>query len=170
MEAIAPLLAGLPCAAIHASVKDGSIELSGYALQSDITRIKSELRALEGVEQLNAEILPSDKINCKIIELISPYWLTNKQSNIGTSIRTRESNANFQAGDYLVLDIKSPSYDSHLYIDYRCKKRRKYMVGVNWADAISRQHHRSDLSHLEMIRPDPHPYNLKRIAILQQRL
>ncbi|MEN8129663.1 MAG: serine/threonine-protein kinase [Pseudomonadota bacterium] len=118
LESITPLLQRLPCAAVHGSVNDATVTLSGFAKQADIDRLERELQALSGLDRLNSAIEPIDNINCEIIELISPYWKSNKQRQLGTSIQPQKQDPKFSAGEYLVLDIESPSYDAYVTIDY----------------------------------------------------
>lgn len=118
LETITPLLERLSCAALHATLTDGVVDVHGFAKQSDITRLERELRALEGAKSVNVEVFPTDRINCQVIDLVSPYWESNRSAALGASIRTYEASARFKAGEYLVLEIKSPSYDSYLNIDY----------------------------------------------------
>jgi hypothetical protein len=119
LESITPMLDRLSCAAIQASVEAGKVTLSGYARRADITRLERDLRSSSRVIQLNANIKAlDDAINCEVIELFSSYWTSNRQKKLGTSIQTSKPGARFSAGEYLVLDIKSPFYKAYITIDY----------------------------------------------------
>jgi serine/threonine protein kinase len=120
LESITPLLKRLPCAAIQASVEEGKVTLSGYARQADITRLERDLQSSAGVTLLNTNIRGLDNAAnyCEVTELFSPYWIANRQQRLGTSIQTSKPGARFSAGEYLVLDIKSPFYKAYITIDY----------------------------------------------------
>jgi len=119
LESISPMLDHLSCSAIQASVEAGKVTLNGYARQADITRLERDLRSSAGVSQVNTNIKRlNDAINCEVIDLFSPYWKSNRKRQLGTSIQTSKPGAKFSAGEYLVLDIKSPFYKAYITIDY----------------------------------------------------
>jgi serine/threonine protein kinase len=119
LESIEPLLIRLPCSALEALIIDNRINIKGYASQSSIERLEGELAALTGAS--NKVSLHINRLNankCDMIELLSPFWLINRKIGAGTSIQAKGSNAEFEEGDNIILEIHTPPYASYLNVDY----------------------------------------------------
>jgi serine/threonine protein kinase len=118
LESIAPLLNRLPCSALEASIIDNRINIKGYASQTSIERLEGELAASTGASKVSLHINRLNVNKCDMIELFSPFWLINRKLGAGTSIQAKGSNAEFEEGDNIILEIHTPSYASYLNVDY----------------------------------------------------
>jgi serine/threonine protein kinase len=118
LESIEPLLIRLPCSALEASIIDNRINIKGYASQTSIERLDGELAALTGASKMSLHITRLNANKCDMIEVLSPFWLINKKLGAGTSIQAKDSNAEFEEGDNIILEIHTPSYASYLNVDY----------------------------------------------------
>ena len=118
LDSVEPLLIRLPCSALEASKIDNTVIIEGFASQTSIERLEGELAALAGASKVDLRINRLNTDKCATIELLSPFWLTNKKLRAGTSIQAGRSNAEFEEGDDIVLKIETPSYESYLNVDY----------------------------------------------------
>jgi hypothetical protein len=82
------------------------------------SRLQDSLRAIPGVKTLNVDVQQVNDDKCSVMKLFAPYWSRNHQAGGNTSIHTRQPNAELTEGDPLIVDIKTPGYDSHVYVDY----------------------------------------------------
>ncbi len=118
LGSVLPLIQRISCSLIQASVDGGVVSLEGYAKERDITRLKGDLGALAGVSRVDVEITPISDEKCDIIEVVSPFWFGNRKLELGTSIRPKNETGQFVEGESLILDIRTPSYDSYVNVDY----------------------------------------------------
>jgi serine/threonine protein kinase len=118
LAAVTPLLQRTPCSLIEAGLERGTVNLRGFARESDIARLQSDLKALGGVTEVNSEITPISNEKCDAMEAIAPYWLANRDLGLGASIEAAKPGGRFQEGDNLVLNLATPAYESYVNIDY----------------------------------------------------
>jgi eukaryotic-like serine/threonine-protein kinase len=119
IAAIEPVLSRVPCSALAASVRDTALQVQGYLPRSFGTaRLKDMLSAVPGVKTLTLDVQQVSDDKCDAIKLFAPYWITNRQAGGPASIHTREPNAELTEGDSLILDVKTPRYDSFVNVDY----------------------------------------------------
>lgn len=119
LTTITPLLRRLPCSALQASVNDGTVEIKGYARKNDLAHLRHDLSALTGTNKVDAsQVTEIDGDKCKLVELLAPYWFTNKQFGHGTMIRTPDARDKLVEGENLILDLQTPSYASYVSVDY----------------------------------------------------
>jgi eukaryotic-like serine/threonine-protein kinase len=118
-EAVTPVLAGVPCSALISTVRGSALEVQGYVAKSfGVPRLKEVLSAVPGLTSVNADVqLVSDE-KCGVLKLFAPYWVGNRQHGMAASIHTKQANAEFTEGDFLILDLKTPGYDSFVNVDY----------------------------------------------------
>jgi hypothetical protein len=76
------------------------------------------LSAVPGVKTLTLDVQQVNDDKCDAIKLFAPYWIRNRQAGGPASIHTREPNAELTEGDSLILDVKTPGYDSFVNVDY----------------------------------------------------
>jgi len=81
-------------------------------------RLKEALGAVPGVKTVNLDVQEVGDEKCDVISRFAPYWVGNRQAGAGASIHTKKAGNVFIEGDYLVLDIKTPAYDSYVNVDY----------------------------------------------------
>ncbi|KJK20582.1 protein kinase [Burkholderiaceae bacterium 16] len=119
MQAVAPVLARVPCSLFSASAQEHVLQVRGYvADRFGIKRLKEELEAVPGVQTLNLDVQPLGDDKCDVIKLIGPYWSGRRAGDALTTIRTRASGAQLTEGTPLIVDITTPSYDTYVYVDY----------------------------------------------------
>ncbi len=118
-EAVRAVLAGQHCAALRFSVQSGVVAVNGYASSRlDLRQLEQTMRALPGVKGVSADLQRISDEKCGVVELYAPYWVANHDEDLGTSIRTRNRESAFVSGEPLVLDIRTPGYDSYVNVDY----------------------------------------------------
>jgi serine/threonine protein kinase len=119
IASIEPVLSRVPCSALVASVRDAALQVQGYLPGSFGTaRLKDMLSAVPGVKTLTLDVQQVNDDKCDAIKLFAPYWIRNRQAGGPASIHTREPNAELTEGDSLILDVKTPGYDSFVNVDY----------------------------------------------------
>jgi predicted Ser/Thr protein kinase len=120
LSAVTPVLDGVSCSALAASVQGQDVHVQGYLAQNvGADRLKEMLRAIPGVASVKADglhELAADK--CAVVKTFAPFWKSNRLAGSGASIRTRAANAELREGEPLIVDIRTPSYDSYIYVDY----------------------------------------------------
>ncbi|HYD82326.1 MAG TPA: protein kinase [Paucimonas sp.] len=117
VASIAPLLAGVPCSALAPSVRGQELRVQGYVGKSfGIDRLRDMLDDAPGVSALSLDVRQVGEHACPVIETFAPYWKGSRGT--GISLRVRAPNAELSEGQPLIVDIKSPGYDSHVYVDY----------------------------------------------------
>ena len=119
VTSVAPVLAGVPCSALIPTVRGDTLAVQGYVGKSfGNARLKETLDAVPGVKAVNLDVREVGDEKCGVISLLAPYWVGNRQAGTGTSIHTKKPGDVLTEGDYLVLDIKTPAYDSYVNVDY----------------------------------------------------
>ncbi len=119
LSAIMPVLDRVPCAALDATVDNGTVKVNGYASQQfDVKQLESELLALPGATRVATDVTPVSAEKCAVMDLYEPYWRVNKAHGEATTIRTRNEHGELIEGDSLVVKITTPPYDSYVNLDY----------------------------------------------------
>jgi eukaryotic-like serine/threonine-protein kinase len=119
VASVAPVLAGVPCSALMPTVRGDTLAVQGYVGKSfGNARLKETLGAVPGVKAVNLDVQEVGDEKCGVISLLAPYWVGNRQAGAGASIHTKKPGEVLTEGDYLVLDIKTPAYDSYVNVDY----------------------------------------------------
>lgn len=130
LESIAPILAGVPCSALVASVHDQALQVKGFLPERfGIARLKDTLSKVPGVKALSTDVQPVGDDKCSVLKSFAPYWTRNRQAGGGASIRTREADVELTEGDPLILAITTPGYGSYVNVDY-------YLVDGNVAHLL----------------------------------
>lgn len=119
LSAVMPVLDGVSCAALDASVSDGVVGVRGYVFRDfDMKNLERALLALPGARKVSAEVTPVSAEKCGVLDVYEPYWRTNQRAGAVTSVRTRGANAELTEGDPLVVRITTPPYESYVSLDY----------------------------------------------------
>ncbi len=119
LQAVAPVLARMPCSLLSASVHQSTLQVRGYVAERfGIARLKDELAAVPGVKALKLDAQPLGDDKCDVIKLIAPYWSGSRTGSALASIHTRAPGAQFTEGTPLIVDITTPAYDTYVYVDY----------------------------------------------------
>jgi serine/threonine protein kinase len=115
LATVAPVLAGVPCSALVASVQDQALNVSGYLGRTyGAQKLRTTLSEIPGVTNPNMQVQEVDDDKCDVLKLITPYLGTNRPA----SIYTRNHNTQLTEGQPLVVQITTPPYDSWVNIDY----------------------------------------------------
>jgi predicted Ser/Thr protein kinase len=119
LAAVMPVLDGINCAALDASVSDGAVGVRGYvSRQFDVNNLEKALLALPGAKKVSADVTPVSDEKCAVLDVYEPYWRTNRRAGEDTSVRTRSADADLTEGDPLVVRITTPPYESYVSLDY----------------------------------------------------
>jgi serine/threonine protein kinase len=119
LSEVTALLGSMPCSILQASVNDRSLLVRGYAAGPKIMqRIEDSLGEVAGITEVKNEIQDLPGVFCQTLELYAPFWIANRDSGFGTRIGTPNPGNVFVAGERLIVDIKTPTYKSWLYVDY----------------------------------------------------
>jgi predicted Ser/Thr protein kinase len=119
LSAVMPVIDDIPCAALDATVKDGTVNLRGYVSRRfQMKQIEKDLLALPGAKRVSADLTSVSDEKCPVIEFYEPYWRGNQQSGGETSIRTHDKEGEFVEGEPLVVRITTPPYESFVSLDY----------------------------------------------------
>jgi eukaryotic-like serine/threonine-protein kinase len=127
LAAVTPVLDGLPCSALSASVDGHTLNVRGFAeARVGRAQVRDALNGMPGLATLNLDLRPVGAHNCDIVKAFAPYWSANHASANAASaasasaaaIHTRAPNGQLNEGDPLVVDITTPGFDSYVYVDY----------------------------------------------------
>lgn len=117
--AVTPLISGIACSALNASIKGDKLFLKGFALQRDKQMLEKRLSAIAGAGRADLTGIDiMDQRQCPILEFLSSYWWANQGMNNRISIESNKLDNHYMEGENLVLNISTPNYDSFIYVDY----------------------------------------------------
>ena len=119
MAAVTPILAGIACSALHATIRQHALQVQGYLSKSyGLARLKSTLGAIPGVDTINLDVRPVEDHECAVVSAVAPYWQRNRQAGTASTIRTRAVDGSLTEGDSLIVDVTTPPYDTWVHVDY----------------------------------------------------
>lgn len=119
LATVTPVIARVPCSALLPSVRDNIVQVQGYLPKSfGSAQLNTMLAALPGVKAVKLDVKEVNEEKCAALNLLGPYWIQNQQAGAAASIQTRKAGAILTEGDYLVLDIRTPGFDSYVNVDY----------------------------------------------------
>lgn len=119
LAAVTPVLARVPCSALTPTINGHALQVQGFLSSSfGAVRLRELLVAIPGVKTLSVDVLPISDEKCAVVNTFAPYWSKNRPAGSAASIRTRAPNAQLTEGDPLIVDITTPGYDTHVYVDY----------------------------------------------------
>lgn len=119
LAAVTPVLAQVPCSALTATLHDGSLQVQGFLGQrTGEPRLRQMLAALPGARRIDLQTLQVGDADCPVIETFAPYWKRNRQAGRTATIQSRVRSAILKEGEPLIVDIKTPAYDSYVHVDY----------------------------------------------------
>ena len=117
MAAVTPVIGRVPCAALNASARGHTLDITGFMTSEyGMQRLRSLLSKIPGVASLNVDVHEVNPKSCGIIRLLGPYWQRSRTA--GASIRTRAPSALLTEGDSLVIDLITPGYGTWAHVDY----------------------------------------------------
>ena len=102
-----------------ASGRDHALQVQGY-LSGDVSaaRLKDMLLAVPGVKTVDLSLQQVSDEKCDVINLFGPYWKTNRDAGGQAVIRTQAPNAILNEGDSLIVDVRTPPFETYVYVDY----------------------------------------------------
>jgi predicted Ser/Thr protein kinase len=119
LSAVMPVLDRVSCAALDATVNNGTVKVHGYVSQRlDMRRLERELLALPGARTVATEVTPVSDEKCAVMDLYKPYWRAGETAGESTTIRTRSEHGELTEGDSLVVRITTPPYETYVNLDY----------------------------------------------------
>jgi serine/threonine protein kinase len=106
------------CSAIHAADINGSVQLTGYSGHRNVSRkLKTKLMH-EGKQRVRSDIIILSPADCMLLDTYKAAWNANYARPSPAAMATSNTDNTFASGEQLVVDIVTPDYPSHLYIDY----------------------------------------------------
>jgi serine/threonine protein kinase len=120
LATVMPVLDQLPCSVFNVSVKEGAVQLQGYvSRQLDIKKLEKQILALPGAKEVNTNLKPVVDTKCPIVELYAPYWTGRSGAGRNSLTILSKGKANeLIEGESLVVEIKTPAYESYVNVDY----------------------------------------------------
>ena len=120
IAAVMPVVDKLPCSALNVSVREGSVTLQGYVSRRlDIKELEKQILSLPGAKNVSFDLKKVVETKCSIVELYAPYWSNNGRAGVNSLTIQSSGEANeLIEGESLVVEIKTPSYESYVNIDY----------------------------------------------------
>ena len=116
---VAALLGSIPCSVLQSSISGRTLLVRGYSADPTITeRVGENLGKLTGLGAVKTDIQDLPPLFCQTLELYAPFWKANRDSGFGTAIGTPNSDNIFVEGERLIVDLRTPTYKSWLYVDY----------------------------------------------------
>ncbi len=76
------------------------------------------MSAVPGVKTLTADVQTVSGDECDVIKLFVPYWTRNRETGRSASIGVRKTSEWLLEGDPLILDFRTPPYESYVAVDY----------------------------------------------------
>jgi eukaryotic-like serine/threonine-protein kinase len=138
MAAITPVLAGVPCSALSASIHDETVDVQGFVSdQYGIARLKDALTRIPGVKTANLGVQPVAQDKCDLLKVFGPYWTANRNSGRPASVHTRGNQARLTEGSPLIVDLMTPAFDSYVNVDY-------YMLDGSVVHLLPNEHARDN--------------------------
>ncbi|WP_179402634.1 serine/threonine protein kinase [Burkholderia guangdongensis] len=119
LPSVLTALAGIPCSALDASVRDRALQVRGYLDGgAGIAKLRAALGGIPGAQTASLDVQPVESQNCEVVNAFAPYWKSNRAAAHRASIRTKPPDATLTEDNPLVIDITTPAFNSYVYVDY----------------------------------------------------
>lgn len=118
LAAVTSALATLPCSALAASIQDRAVQVRGFVPQHGEAQVNERLATLPGVSSTKVDVQHVSSDKCEVLKELGSYWTRNWQAGHIASLTARMPNGVLTEGDPLVVDVRTPGYDSYVNIDY----------------------------------------------------
>jgi hypothetical protein len=120
--AVATALAGLPCSALTAGTRAGTVEVTGFVSKAlGPAGVRNRLAALPGAQAVRLDVRQVDPANCPVLATLAPYWLAWRQAGGGAALRLagtpHAADAALTEGDSLMVDVTTPGTASFMTVD-----------------------------------------------------
>ncbi|MGT2474854.1 protein kinase domain-containing protein [Paraburkholderia terrae] len=118
LAAVTSALATLPCSALAASIQDRAVQVRGFVPQHGEAQVNERLATLPGVASTKVDVQHVSSDKCEVMKELGSYWTRNWQAGHIASLTARMPNGVLTEGDPLVVDVRTPGFDSYVNIDY----------------------------------------------------
>ena len=118
LAAVSAALASLPCSALAASIQDRAVQVRGFVPQHGEAQVNERLATLPGVASTKVDVQHVSSDKCDVLKQLGSYWTRNWQAGHVAALTARMPNGVLTEGDPLVVDVRTPGYDSYVNIDY----------------------------------------------------
>ncbi|TCG06860.1 protein kinase [Paraburkholderia steynii] len=118
LAAVTSALATLPCSALAASIQDRAVQVRGFVPQHGEAQVNERLATLPGVASTKVDVQHVSSDKCEVLKELGSYWTRNWQAGHIASLTARMPNGVLTEGDPLVVDVRTPGFDSYVNIDY----------------------------------------------------
>ncbi|MCZ6665620.1 MAG: protein kinase, partial [Gammaproteobacteria bacterium] len=112
------ILDGARCASLRADFEGGAVHVAGYVNDTVLDTLKLRISSVQGVTDFKPDTHPIRQSQCELMQLVAPFALHNRVSNLGLKIRTRKFGGEYKEGENLIIDLVAPTTASYIYIDY----------------------------------------------------
>ena len=121
--AVDAILTALPCARMGGRVDAGTgdLRLSGHIPSADAWQdLRADLRALEGIAEIeNRDVIVLPEPLCGVVDtLVDLGFLPSEPDDLQVGVAAQASVATFRDAEKLRLDLTTPDFPAHVYIDY----------------------------------------------------
>jgi Domain of unknown function (DUF4384) len=116
--ALASATAGYQCASVDYAVNpDRSVRIAGYAAsEADIAQIRQAVGSIDGIAKLDFAVELRIWPYCEVIAMLQN--LIAHPPRVAASLALLSTSGTAHLGEPLVVDVRAPSIDSYLYVDY----------------------------------------------------
>ena len=116
--ALAAATAGYQCASLdHAVEPDRAVRIAGYAAsRADIAQIRQAVGSIDGIAKLEFAVTLRIWPYCQVTAML--HNVIAHPPRVAASLALVPTSGVAHLGEPLVLDVRAPSIDSYLYVDY----------------------------------------------------
>jgi len=129
------VIAGYGCAALDYSVtSDRSVRISGHAATAeDIERLRGAVANVYGVGKVSFDVGVMPWPYCEVVSLLQPLSAQPPQDLPRLALAAKEAHT----GERLAIDVRAPSFDGYLYIDYFVSEGKVLHLLPNGRDQLN---------------------------------
>lgn len=122
-EAVAQVIAAMPCALLNAHIDGNTLRVDGYVGDAALGTLRDRLGKVPGVRTLKLDAQPLTADKCDVVKLVAPYWSGSRKGgekggDKGGAVLRARNGPQLAEGTPLVLDVNTPPRDSYVYVDY----------------------------------------------------
>jgi hypothetical protein len=117
-SALATATAGYQCASLDYTVgRDRTVRISGYAANGDdIAQLRRAVGAIDGIGKLDFAVKLRIWPYCQVAALLQS--LTAHPPRVAASLALSPTSDTAHLGEPLLVDVRMPSFDGYVYVDY----------------------------------------------------
>lgn len=119
LASVTPVLAEVPCSAFTASISGDVLGVRGYVAERyGLAQLNKALWEIPGAATVNTDVQLVGDDKCEVIQSFAPHWARNQEAGRSSAITMRDGRTELTEGDSLVMDLKTPGYQSYVHVDY----------------------------------------------------